>query len=196
MAPEIIENKTYGKPVDMWAFGVILYILLGGYPPFHDDNQRRLFRKIMAAEYQFHADYWGGVSEEAKDLIRGLLNVNMQKRLTVDQCLTHPWLQCKAEELAARNLDTNLAELRKYQATRKLRAGVKAVMAVNRMKNLIGSLKEAGEKINEEREEEEAEANQGGNDGKGKKSGALIALEQSTAGNHKKHGNDDLKINI
>lgn len=138
IAPEIIETKPYGKPVDMWSFGVILYILLGGYPPFHDDNQRVLFRKIVKGDYAFHPDYWKGVSEEAKDLIRGLLNLDMTKRLTVDQALAHSWVKAADEMLAARNLEANLAELRKYQATRKLRAGVKAVMAINRMKNLIG----------------------------------------------------------
>mmetsp|Transcript_7741 Transcript_7741/g.8449 ORF Transcript_7741/g.8449 Transcript_7741/m.8449 type:complete len:383 (-) Transcript_7741:100-1248(-) len=150
IAPEILENKSYGKPVDMWSFGVILYILLGGYPPFHDDNQRALFRKIVKGEYEFHPEYWGTVSDEAKDLIRGLLTLDMSKRLTVDQALAHPWLNRSAKELEARNLDSNLAALRKYQATRKLKAGVKAIMAVNRMKNLMGGLKEAAAIVNAE----------------------------------------------
>ncbi|RYH18038.1 serine/threonine-protein kinase, partial [archaeon] len=93
IAPEIIETKAYGKPVDMWSFGVILYILLGGYPPFHDDNQRILFKKITKADYQFHPDYWRTVSDEAKDLIAGLLTLDMHKRLTVDQALSHPWVK-------------------------------------------------------------------------------------------------------
>jgi calcium/calmodulin-dependent protein kinase I len=134
----------------MWSFGVILYILLGGYPPFHDDNQRVLFRKIVKGDYQFHPDYWGSVSDEAKDLIRGLLTLDMTKRLTVDQALTHSWVKSADEALAARSLDTNLAELRKYQATRKLRAGVKAVLAVNRMKNLLVTLKPAEDEEDEE----------------------------------------------
>lgn len=117
--------------------GVILYILLGGYPPFHDENQSRLFRKITRADYQFHPDYWGSVSDDAKNLIRGLLTLDMNKRLTVDQALRHPWLGKSAQELAARSLDSNLAELRRYQATRKLRAAVRAVMAMNRMKGLL-----------------------------------------------------------
>jgi serine/threonine protein kinase len=97
-----------------------------------------LFRKITKGDYQFHPDYWKTVSEEAKDLIRGLLTLDMTKRLTVDQALSHPWVGAADEALAAHSLDANLAELRKYQATRRLKAGVKAVMAVNRMKNLIG----------------------------------------------------------
>jgi serine/threonine protein kinase len=66
VAPEILENRPYGKHVDMWSVGVITYIILGGYPPFHDDNQRNLFKKIKKAEFQFHKDYWDHVSDEAK----------------------------------------------------------------------------------------------------------------------------------
>lgn len=134
----------------MWSFGVILYILLGGYPPFHHDNQRELFKKITKGDYQFHPDYWNTVSDEAKDLIRGLLTVDVSKRLTVEQALVHPWLQRSAAELEARNLNSNLAELKKYQATRKLKAGVKAIMAVNKMKRLMDLTKAA-----EDGEEEE-----------------------------------------
>lgn len=120
----------------MWSFGVILYILLGGYPPFHDDNQRALFRKIVKGDYQFHPDYWSAVSNEAKDLIRGLLTLNPSKRLTVQQALQHPWVKAADEELLVHRLDGNLAELRKYQATRKFKAAVNAVRVINRMKRL------------------------------------------------------------
>jgi serine/threonine protein kinase len=73
VAPEILEGEKYGKAVDMWSIGVITYIILGGYPPFHDDNQKALFRKIRKAEFEFHPEYWEHVSEEAKDLIKGML---------------------------------------------------------------------------------------------------------------------------
>lgn len=66
VAPEILKNDKYGKPVDMWSIGVITYILLGGYPPFHDENQRNLFSKIKRGKYEFHAEYWSAVSDEAK----------------------------------------------------------------------------------------------------------------------------------
>lgn len=153
IAPEILENKPYGLAVDMWSFGVILYILLGGYPPFYDDNQKILFKKIIKGEYTFHPEYWGGVSEDAKDLIRGLLTHDPAKRLTVDQALKHKWIIEKAEELEKRNLDTNLAELRKYLATRKLKAGVRAIMTVNRMKNLVSAAKKAASENDEPSEE-------------------------------------------
>lgn len=139
IAPEILTKQPYGKPVDMWSFGVILYILLGGYPPFHDDNQTKLFAKIKRGEYTFHPEYWGEVSAEAKDLISQLLRVDMNQRLTVEQAMAHPWVQAADSVLEAKNLDANLAALKKYQKTKKWRAGAKAIIAVNRMKSLLAS---------------------------------------------------------
>lgn len=92
VAPEILKDKPHGRPVDLWSLGVIAYILLGGYPPFHDENQKNLFRLIKAGRYEFHPEYWGGVSEEAKDFIRHLLEVNPDKRYTADQALKHSWV--------------------------------------------------------------------------------------------------------
>lgn len=136
IAPEILENHKYGKPVDMWAFGVILYILLGGYPPFHDNDQKKLFKKILRGAYQFHPEYWTEISSEAKDLIRGLLILDPQNRLTVDQALNHPWVRASDSALMAKKLDANLAELKKYQTTKKLKAGIKAIIAMNKLKKL------------------------------------------------------------
>jgi calcium/calmodulin-dependent protein kinase I len=92
VAPEILRNEPYGKAVDMWSIGVITYILLGGYPPFHDDNQKALFRKIKKGDFEFHEEYWGAVSQEAKDLISGLLNIDPAHRLTCDDVLHHAWV--------------------------------------------------------------------------------------------------------
>jgi calcium/calmodulin-dependent protein kinase (CaM kinase) II/calcium/calmodulin-dependent protein kinase I len=93
----------------MWSIGVIMYILLGGYPPFHENTHKLLFQKIKSGkfrlsviiilfnfnvlgEYEFHREYWKDVSTEARNLISGLLVVDMKKRLTVDQALKHPWV--------------------------------------------------------------------------------------------------------
>lgn len=54
------------QPVDMWSIGVIIYTLLGGYPPFHDENQTRLFRRIKAGSFKFHDEYWSNTSDHAK----------------------------------------------------------------------------------------------------------------------------------
>ena len=121
----------------MWSFGVILYILLGGYPPFHDDDQKELFKRIKAGVYVFHEQYWSGVSEEAKDLIRKLLVVNPRERLTAEQALAHPWMRSTA---AGANLQGTLDELRKFQATKRFKKGINAVKAINKMKKMMGGL--------------------------------------------------------
>ena len=92
VAPEILLGLPYGKAVDMWSVGVVTYILLGGYPPFHDEKQSKLFKKIKKGEYEFHPEFWSAVSEEAKDLIRKLLTLNPTDRLTADQALQHSWV--------------------------------------------------------------------------------------------------------
>ena len=131
VAPEILQGTLYGRPVDMWSIGVITYILLGGYPPFYDDNQKMLFRKIKAGSYEFHPDYWKGVSNDAKDLIRNLLVVKPDKRFTAAQALNHTWLKKDVVDLAGNSLSDQLLELRKFNARRKFRSAVKAVMMMN-----------------------------------------------------------------
>ena len=141
VAPEILGHKKYGKAVDMWSIGVITYILLGGYPPFHDDNQRQLFKKIQAAKYEFHPDFWGGVSDEAKDLISKLLVLDVNARLTVDQALSHAWIRKSDKELAERNLEVNLTELKKYQANKRFKKAANTIIATQKFKNLLGAAK-------------------------------------------------------
>lgn len=80
VAPEILEGTPYDTKADMWSVGVILYILLGGYPPFIENNQKDLFRKIRKGQYEFHEEYWGTVSAEAKELISSLLTVKPHNR--------------------------------------------------------------------------------------------------------------------
>ena len=124
----------------MWSFGVILFILLGGYPPFHDSDQRMLYRKIKEGAFEFHPKYWTNISNEAKDLIRGLLTVNALMRLTADQALQHPWLKVDDNRLASSGLQGSVEELKKFQASRRLKAGINAVKAVNKLKKIMGSL--------------------------------------------------------
>lgn len=92
IAPEILKREYYGKPVDMWSAGVVLYILLCGYAPFYDEDQRRLFEKIKRGQYCFDEDAWGDISREAKDLIAGLLQLDPANRLTAAEALRHPWV--------------------------------------------------------------------------------------------------------
>uniref|UniRef100_A0AAY4CK16 Doublecortin-like kinase 3 n=1 Tax=Denticeps clupeoides TaxID=299321 RepID=A0AAY4CK16_9TELE len=97
VAPEILAEtgECYGVAVDVWAMGVILYVLLCGFPPFRsaERNQTELFRLIRAGELHFFSPYWDMVSTGAKDLIRALLQVNPKGRLTATQTLQHDWLR-------------------------------------------------------------------------------------------------------
>uniref|UniRef100_A0A7S3NIS0 phosphorylase kinase n=1 Tax=Aureoumbra lagunensis TaxID=44058 RepID=A0A7S3NIS0_9STRA len=133
VAPEILKGVKYGSEVDMWSCGVIVYILLGGYPPFHDDNHAVLYRKIKAADYTFEPQYWEQVSDDAKDLIKKMLVVNPDNRLTADQALRHPWFLVGDHELISRNLSTTLDTMKKFNARRKFRGTVKGIMLTNKM---------------------------------------------------------------
>ncbi|XP_067281442.1 serine/threonine-protein kinase DCLK3 [Pseudorasbora parva] len=95
VAPEILAETGYGVGVDVWAMGVILFVLLSGFPPFRspDRNQEELFHLIQKGEVHFLSPYWDNVSEGAKALVRALLEVNPKRRLTASQTLQHDWLQ-------------------------------------------------------------------------------------------------------
>jgi len=136
VAPEILHGVPYGTKADLWSLGVIIYILLGGYPPFIEQNQRELFKKIKKGQYEFHPEYWGEISSEAKDLISGLLTVNPDKRLTARAALSDPWITGSDELLAGKDLGVNLDQFRKYNAKRKVRQAVLTLMATNKITSL------------------------------------------------------------
>jgi calcium/calmodulin-dependent protein kinase I len=136
VAPEILHGVPYGTKADMWSSVVIIYILLGGYPPFIEQNQRELFKKIKKGQYEFHVEYWGQISSEAKDLISGLLTVNPDKRISAKKALEDPWITGSDELLAGKDLGGNLVQLRKYNAKRKVRQAVLTLMATNKITSL------------------------------------------------------------
>ncbi|XP_041100855.1 serine/threonine-protein kinase DCLK3-like isoform X2 [Polyodon spathula] len=105
VAPEILSEKGYGLQVDMWATGVILYILLCGFPPFRslERDQEELFEIIQLGEYEFLSPYWDSISDGAKDLISKLLVVDKHKRYTAQQVLQHPWVR-SGGKMNSRNL--------------------------------------------------------------------------------------------
>eukprot|EP00566_Odontella_aurita_P010351 CAMPEP_0113540584 /NCGR_PEP_ID=MMETSP0015_2-20120614/8561_1 /TAXON_ID=2838 /ORGANISM="Odontella" /LENGTH=428 /DNA_ID=CAMNT_0000440403 /DNA_START=55 /DNA_END=1341 /DNA_ORIENTATION=- /assembly_acc=CAM_ASM_000160 len=136
VAPEILEGIPYDTRADMWSVGVILYILLGGYPPFIENNQRELFRKIRRGDYEFHEEYWGTVSKDAKNLISSLLTVNPDLRLTAPKALQNKWICGDDKSLAEHDLGRNHEKLRAFNGKRKFRAAVSTVMAVNKLQSL------------------------------------------------------------
>jgi len=155
VAPEVIkmgdrnvpasEKKPYGLECDMWSVGVIIFVLLGGYPPFDDDNQTVLFQLIARADYEFHEEFWCDISDAAKDLIRRLLTVDVSKRATAEEALQHPWIALSEDELVSRDLKANQLALKKYLQKRKLKRVYNAVIATNRMKMLLGGIKKGAE---------------------------------------------------
>ncbi|CDW57285.1 serine:threonine protein kinase H1 [Trichuris trichiura] len=93
IAPEILTRLPYTNKVDIWAVGVIAYILLSGIMPFDDENRTALYRQILRGKYHFYPEFWCGVSDEAKQFVSSLLCVDAELRPTADMSLRHPWLQ-------------------------------------------------------------------------------------------------------
>jgi len=137
VAPEILRGDQYGPEVDIWSMGVICYVLLAGYPPFYDEDQKKLFKKIKEGRYYFHEDYWGNVSADAMDLIRKMLCVHQQQRWTAKQLLNHPWIRSGDDELASRNISNALVEMKKFNARRRFKSAADAVILTNRMSKLM-----------------------------------------------------------
>lgn len=138
VAPEIINGKVYGKSVDIWSLGIIIYILLCGYPPFYHKNQAQLFKLIREGRYEFDSPYWDPISDSAKSLIRGCLTVDVSKRLTIDGVLSHPWVSSAASKV---DITPVLGELRKFNARRKLRAGIRAAIAAGKLQDIAKTIR-------------------------------------------------------
>lgn len=145
MAPEIFKKSGHGKPVDMWAIGVITYFLLCGYTPFDRDSSVEEMQAIMAGDYSFDPpEYWEDVSDKAKDFIRGCLTVDPTKRLTAKQGLSHPWLSKEEPVQKETDLLPNVRSNFNARRSRKLltlancrtfHVAIDAIKAINIMKS-------------------------------------------------------------
>uniref|UniRef100_A0A8C7KGY2 calcium/calmodulin-dependent protein kinase n=1 Tax=Oncorhynchus kisutch TaxID=8019 RepID=A0A8C7KGY2_ONCKI len=121
LSPEVLRKDPYGKPVDMWACGVILYILLVGYPPFWDEDQHRLYQQIKAGAYDFPSPEWDTVTPDAKDLINKMLTINPGKRITTAEALKHPWICQRSTVASMMHRQETVECLKKFNARRKLK---------------------------------------------------------------------------
>ncbi|XP_066147942.1 calcium/calmodulin-dependent protein kinase type II alpha chain isoform X7 [Euwallacea fornicatus] len=132
LSPEVLKKEPYGKPVDIWACGVILYILLVGYPPFWDEDQHRLYAQIKAGAYDYPSPEWDTVTPEAKNLINQMLTVNPGKRITAADALKHPWI-CQRERVASVvHRQETVDCLKKFNARRKLKGAILTTMLATR----------------------------------------------------------------
>jgi serine/threonine protein kinase len=138
VAPEILKNQGYDSgAVDMWSTGVILYILLCGFPPFYEEELPALFDQILHARYDFPSPWWDSISKEAKSLVQALLTLDPKKRMTADEVLKQPWVTGAASDAP---LDSVQKSLRKYNATRKLKKAALGIMAQQRMTKALEGL--------------------------------------------------------
>ncbi|XP_062305869.1 calcium/calmodulin-dependent protein kinase type II delta 1 chain isoform X14 [Osmerus eperlanus] len=132
LSPEVLRKDPYGKPVDMWACGVILYILLVGYPPFWDEDQHRLYQQIKAGAYDFPSPEWDTVTPEAKDLINKMLTINPVKRVTATDALKHPWICQRSTVASMMHRQETVECLKKFNARRKLKGAILTTMLATR----------------------------------------------------------------
>ncbi|KAL6069740.1 Protein kinase domain,Protein kinase-like domain,Serine/threonine-protein kinase, active site [Balamuthia mandrillaris] len=116
VAPEVLQSSGgYDKEVDMWSVGVITYILLCGFPPFHADSVRALLQVVIKGEYSFPSPYWDPISSEAKNFISQLLT-SPSKRMNAKEALQHPWLKSTGSKI---NLREFQSQMQRYVITRK-----------------------------------------------------------------------------
>ncbi|KAM3140351.1 hypothetical protein pb186bvf_007511 [Paramecium bursaria] len=119
VAPEILIGSGYDLAVDYWSIGVILYVLLCGYTPFYEESNEKLFELIKKGKVDFSGQEWKKISNEAKDLIQRLLEVDPGKRYKADQIIKHPWIT--GEKASTKDLSEVTEKLREFNARRKLR---------------------------------------------------------------------------
>lgn len=133
VAPEVLKAIPYQAEVDVWSLGVICYVLLAGYPPFYDEDQSKLFKKIKQGNFRFHNEYWKHISPEACDLIQSMLQVKQKKRATTSQLLKHKWLSMDGNQLEDKDLTPSITVMKSFNARRRLRAAADAIILANRM---------------------------------------------------------------
>jgi serine/threonine protein kinase len=134
MAPEIFKKTGHGKPVDIWALGVITYFLLCGYTPFDRDTDFEEMQAILKADYSFTpTEYWRGVSTNGKEFIKKCLTIDPSKRITAHEALQHPFV---TEPAPANSAADNLLPTIKqnFNARRTLHAAIDTVRAINKLR--------------------------------------------------------------
>ncbi|KAI0816914.1 Pkinase-domain-containing protein [Trametes gibbosa] len=174
MAPEIFKKTGHGKPVDVWAMGVITYFLLCGYTPFDRDTQQQEMEAICAGDYRFEPDadlrteeYWANVSETAKDFVRTCLTIDPTSRPTAAEAIQHKWLASDQPHFvpdpsSPSGGPTNLLPhiQKAFDAKKTFRKAVFSMIATKRMSSLAGLSPTAqtfGQNIAQLKEESEKE---------------------------------------
>ncbi|XP_058873389.1 caM kinase-like vesicle-associated protein [Acipenser ruthenus] len=141
LAPEVVARHRYGRPVDCWAVGVIMYILLSGNPPYYDETEeentdlhnRFIFCKIVAGEFEFDSPYWDDISPAAKALVCRLMEVDQMLRISAQDALCHEWIA--GDGAAEKNLkDGVCAQIKKNFAKAKWRKAIRVTTFMQRLR--------------------------------------------------------------
>ncbi|WCJ32928.1 Calcium-dependent protein kinase [Euphorbia peplus] len=140
VAPEVLRRR-YGKEIDIWSAGVILYILLSGVPPFWAENEKGIFDAVLEGEIDFESQPWPSISNSAKDLVRRMLTQDPKRRITSTQVLEHPWLK-EGGEASDKPIDSAvLSRMKQFRAMNKLKKMALKVIAENLSADEIQGLK-------------------------------------------------------
>merc|ERR1719465_12945 len=116
VAPQVLAGK-YDQGCDLWSCGVLMYVLLCGYPPFFGETDAEVLSKVRLGNFSFNATDWKNVSEDAKNLIRMLLKMNPRDRYTAERALNHEWIKNKAPKAASISLQSNFVDnLRSFRS--------------------------------------------------------------------------------
>ncbi|PUZ71520.1 hypothetical protein GQ55_2G319400 [Panicum hallii var. hallii] len=130
MAPEVLK-RNYGPEIDVWSAGVILHILLCGFPPFWGDSDEKIAQSILRGGINLQRDPWPKVSQKAKDLVRKMLDPDPRTRLTAKQVLEHPWLK-NADKASNVSLgEVVRSRLKQFSSMNKFKKKALGVVAMN-----------------------------------------------------------------
>ncbi|KAF7829530.1 Calcium-dependent protein kinase 29 [Senna tora] len=141
VAPEVLK-RNYGKEIDVWSAGVILYILLSGVPPFWAENEKGIFEAILEGKLDLQSQPWPSISASAKDLIRKMLTYDPKKRITAADALEHPWMK-EGGQASDKPIDSAvLIRMKQFRAMNKMKKLALKVIAENLSEEEIKGLKQ------------------------------------------------------
>jgi len=128
--PELVLGRPYGPKCDIWSAGCTLFMLLSGRAPFNakKSGKNAMFRAIRAGDFVFYDDYWGNINIEAKKLVLNMLQVDPSSRVSAKEALESEWINMDDDNLRRSSLDKSLAEIVSFNARRKLRGAIGAVI--------------------------------------------------------------------
>jgi calcium-dependent protein kinase len=142
VAPQVLAGK-YDQASDLWSLGVIMYVVLCGYPPFYGETDADVLTKVRLGNFTFNAADWKNVSEDAKNLIRMLLKMNPRDRYTAEQALNHVWVKNKAPKAANVALQSSLVDnLRGFRSQNRLKKAALHVIASQLGESQIKALRD------------------------------------------------------